>query len=109
MAVDYSKLSDEELDRLLSAESETPDYSKLSDEELDKALSALESPMPKKEQVQKMSKAESALQGAGQGASFGFGDELSGAAGYLAGKLGLAPDVGYEYYRDFARNKDKEA
>jgi len=109
MAVDYSKLSDEELDRLLSAESETPDYSKLSDEELDKALSALESPMPKKEQVQKMSKAESALQGAGQGATLGFGDELSGAAGYLAGKLGLTPDMGYEYYRDYARNQAKEA
>lgn len=111
MAVDYSKLSDEELDKLLAEEkpTATPDYSQLSDEELDKQLALLSSPKPKKEKTPNVSKLESALQGAGQGASVGFGDELSGAAGYIAGKLGLAPDVGYEYYRDYARNKDKEA
>lgn len=39
MAVDYSKLSDEELDKLLAAEK--PDYSALSDEELDKEIAKL--------------------------------------------------------------------
>lgn len=52
---------------------------------------------------------ESAHRGAAQGVSLGFGDELSGGAGYLGGKLGLVPDKGYDYYRDYARNADKES
>lgn len=53
---------------------------------------------------------ESAHRGfAGGGLSLGFGDELSGLAGAAAGKLGLVPDQGYDYYRDYARQHDKEA
>src|SRR5690606_32984904 len=36
-------------------------------------------------------------------------DELTGGAGYLAGKAGLVPDKGYEYYRDYARGEDKKS
>lgn len=56
-----------------------------------------------------VSKSESGLRGAAQGASLGFADELAGGAGYLGGKLGLVPEMGYDYYRDYARQHDKEA
>lgn len=63
-----------------------------------------------------VSKGDSALRGAAQGVSLGFGDELTGLAGALAGKSGIkfpyvgkVPDKGYEYYRDYARQHDKDA
>ena len=108
--MDYSKLSDEELDKLLASQK---DPSEMTDEELDAALGISAGPQEiSKEEPKKkkdISKLESALAGAGQGISMGFGDELSGAAGYLAGKLGLVPDMGYEYYREGARAQDKAA
>ena len=58
---------------------------------------------------QKHSYADTALRGAASGASLGFSDELAGAAGNVAGKLGLVPDMGYDYYRDYTRGQDKEA
>lgn len=90
-------ISDDEMDALVGGKA-TPGF--ISDEEMD-ALSA-----PKKQGV---SMGESALAGGAQGIAMGFGDELSGGAGYLAGKLGWVPDKGYEYYRDYARQQDKLA
>jgi hypothetical protein len=56
-----------------------------------------------------MSLLDAIFRGVAQGTSFGFADELSGLAGLTAGKAGLVPDAGYEFYRDGARERDKKS
>lgn len=71
--MDYSKLSDNTLKALKAGQ--PLDYSKLSDDE----LKALSSSAPANN-TPDVSKTESALRGAAQGASLGFADELTGGA-----------------------------
>lgn len=109
MPIDYSKLTDAELDALLAQDQKDP-YESMTDEELDAELNKSEAPQsPAPTEIEDPSYLDSASRGVAQGASLGFIDELSGRAGQLAGALGLAPDMGYEYYRDYARQKDKES
>ncbi len=55
------------------------------------------------------SKLESALRGAAQGATLGFGDELVGAGESALGSLGLVPDKTYEQSRDESRLANAKA
>lgn len=74
--MDYSKLSDDTLDKL--SRNEPLDYSKLTDDELTE-LSKMPSSTPKMEPVKRTEQpgyTESALRGAAQGVTFGFADEL---------------------------------
>lgn len=56
-----------------------------------------------------ISKLESLLRGAKQGATLGFGDEITGAGESALGSLGLVPDKTYEQARDEARQADRLA
>lgn len=92
--MDYSKLSDDTLKAL--KEGKQLDYSKLSNDEVQELSSAQKAPTP-------VSKTESALRGAAQGATFGFADELTGAL------EALATDKPYAQARDESRANYKAA
>lgn len=56
-----------------------------------------------------ISKLESLLRGGAQGATLGFGDELTGAGESALGSLGLVPDKTYEQSRNEARKNNEKA
>ena len=88
--MDYSKLSDEELERLANPKGTARDYSSMTDDELEKLANP-------------PSKLESFARGAAQGASMGFADEISGAIeSALTNKT-------YEQARDESRANFKRA
>lgn len=58
---------------------------------------------------QTISKIESLLRGGKQGASFGYGDEITGGVESLLGSLGVVEDKTYEQARDEARAADELA
>lgn len=82
--MDFSKMSDEELEELAGGKPARPDYSSMSDEELERLANP-------------PSKLESAARGAIQGASLGFADEISG------GLESLFSDKTYEQARNESR------
>lgn len=112
--MDYSKLSDSTLKALYNGE--PIDYSTLSDEEL-KALHSSASksksePIKETEpDTEPMSKTESGLRGAAQGATFGFADELTGGGESFMDLLGGNTDVmdNYKKHRDESRANYKQA
>lgn len=67
------------------------------------------SPWTKMKSTKKPSKFDSALAGAANGATAGMAHKMAGGAGFIAGKLGLVPDMGYEYYRDGSLHNDMSA
>lgn len=96
---DFSKLSTEELERLLAeAEGRAPagNLEALSDAELKQELARLESrPVLRTSERPDVSRTESTLRGAAQGATLGHSDEIAGALGAVLarerGTIGRAP------------------
>lgn len=88
--MDFSQLSDEELEKIANAPSKGPDYASMSDAELERIANP-------------PGKLESFARGAAQGASLGFADEISGALeSALTNKT-------YEQARDESRANFKAA
>lgn len=106
--MDYSKLSDATLKSL--KEGRPLDYAKLSDDEvreLSKAQKGTQAPP----EASPVSKTESALRGAAQGASLGFADELTGGGEALGDLLSGNSDFldNYRKHRDESRANYKTA
>jgi len=112
--MDYSKLSDATLKALHNG---APiDYSALSDEELKALHSGPSTPKaePVKEtepEIEPISKTESGLRGAAQGATFGFADELTGGGESFMDLLGGDTSMvdNYKKHRDESRSNYKQA
>ena len=106
--MDYSKLSDDTL-RALKA-GKPLDYSKLSNDEVIELSKSAKSKTP--QTPEPISKTESALRGAAQGASLGFADELTGGGeavlDKILGKDGNLSDL-YSKHRDESRQAYKAA
>jgi len=112
--MDYSKLSDATLKALHNGE--PIDYSALSDEELKALHSGPSTPKaePVKEtepEIEPISKTESGLRGAAQGATFGFADELTGGGESFMDLLGGDTSMvdNYKKHRDESRSNYKQA
>ncbi|MFN9914626.1 MAG: hypothetical protein ACK53L_18710, partial [Pirellulaceae bacterium] len=77
--IDYSKISDNTLELLANKKYEAIDYSTLPDSELEQVANYIDTyqATSKAQEPEDISKTESFLRGAAQGASFGFADELT--------------------------------